>query len=128
MRKIFLGLLTLVLLFGGQVRANEETLNLLQLAQETCMQMVDYGEALLVETLEGLYIQREGGFVPLSGDFHLGSREALSAEEQSSLWDVAYYDKDAVPPGSSVDFLIVSRQGELYSLCSNYLGVNKLTI
>lgn len=38
MRKIFLGLLTLVLLFGGQVRANEETLNLLQLAQETCMQ------------------------------------------------------------------------------------------
>ena len=65
MRKIFLGLLTLVLLFGGQVRANEETLNLLQLGQETCLQMVDYGGALLVETLEGLYMQREGDFVPL---------------------------------------------------------------
>lgn len=111
MRKIFLGLLTLVLLFGGQVRANEETLNLLQLAQETCLQMVDYGGALLVETLEGLYMQREGDFVPLSGDFHLGSREALPADEQSSLWDAAYYSKDAVPPGSSVDFLIVSRPG-----------------
>lgn len=121
--------LCVILLFWGNVaEAWQAALTLKQLGQETCMQMVDYGEALLVETLEGLYIQREGGFVPLSGDFHLGSREALSAEEQSSLWDVAYYDKDAVPPGSSVDFLIVSRQGELYSLCSNYLGVNKLTL
>ena len=121
--------LCVILLFWGNVaEAWQAALTLKQLGQETCLQMVDYGEALLVETLEGLYIQREGGFVPLSGDFHLGSREALSAEEQSSLWDVAYYDKDAVPPGSSVDFLIVSRQGELYSLCSNYLGVNKLTL
>lgn len=121
--------LCVILLFWGNVaEAWQAALTLKQLGQETCMQMVDYGGALLVETLEGLYMQREGGFVPLSGDFHLGSREALSAEEQSSLWDVAYYDKDAVPPGSSVDFLIVSRQGELYSLCSNYLGVNKLTL
>ena len=121
--------LCVILLFWGNVaEAWQAALTLKQLGQETCLQMVDYGGALLVETLEGLYMQREGGFVPLSGDFHLGSREALSAEEQSSLWDVAYYDKDAVPPGSSVDFLIVSRQGELYSLCSNYLGVNKLTL
>ena len=121
--------LCVILLFGGNVaEAWQAALTLKQLGQETCLQMVDYGGALLVETLEGLYMQREGDFVPLSGDFHLGSREALSAEEQSSLWDVAYYDKDAVPPGSSVDFLIVSRQGELYSLCSNYLGVNKLTL
>lgn len=121
--------LCVILLFWGNVaEAWQAALTLKQLGQETCLQMVDYGGALLVETLEGLYIQREGGFVPLSGDFHLGSREALSAEEQSSLWDVAYYDKDAAPPGSSVDFLIVSRQGELYSLCSNYLGVNKLTL
>lgn len=121
--------LCVILLFWGNVaEAWQAALTLKQLGQETCLQMVDYGGALLVETLEGLYIQREGGFVPLLGDFHLGSREALSAEEQSSLWDVAYYDKDAVPPGSSVDFLIVSRQGELYSLCSNYLGVNKLTL
>lgn len=121
--------LCVILLFWGNVaEAWQAALTLKQLGQKTCLQMVDYGRALLVETLEGLYIQREGGFVPLLGDFHLGSREALSAEEQSSLWDVAYYDKDAVPPGSSVDFLIVSRQGELYSLCSNYLGVNKLTL
>ena len=121
--------LCVILLFWGNVaEVWQAALTLKQLGQETCLQMVDYGGALLVETLEGLYMQREGGFVPLSGDFHLGSREALSAEEQSSLWDVAYYDKDAVPPGSSVDFLIVSRQGELYSLCSNYLGVNKLTL
>ena len=121
--------LCVILLFWGNIaEAWQAALTLKQLGQETCLQMVDYGGALLVETLEGLYMQREGGFVPLSGDFHLGSREALSAEEQSSLWDVAYYDKDAVPPGSSVDFLIVSRQGELYSLCSNYLGVNKLTL
>ena len=104
--------LCVILLFWGNVaEAWQAALTLKQLGQETCLQMVDYGGALLVETLEGLYMQREGDFVPLSGDFHLGSREALSAEEQSSLWDVAYYDKDAVPPGSSVDFLIVSRQG-----------------
>lgn len=121
--------LCVILLFWGNIaEAWQAALTLKQLGQETCLQMVDYGGALLVETLEGLYMQREGGFVPLSGDFHLGSREALSAEEQSSLWDAAYYGKDAVPPGSSVDFLIVSRQGELYSLCSNYLGVNKLTL
>ena len=121
--------LCVILLFWGNVaEAWQAALTLKQLGQETCLQMVDYGGALLVETLEGLYMQREGDFVPLSGDFHLGSREALPADEQSSLWDAAYYGKDAVPPGSSVDFLIVSRQGELYSLCSNYLGVNKLTL
>lgn len=121
--------LCVILLFWGNVaEAWQAALTLKQLGQETCLQMVDYGGALLVEALEGLYMQREGDFVPLSGDFHLGSREALPADEQSSLWDAAYYGKDAVPPGSSVDFLIVSRQGELYSLCSNYLGVNKLTL
>lgn len=121
--------LCVILLFWGNVaEAWQAALTLKQLGQETCLQMVDYGGALLVETLEGLYMQREGDFVPLSGDFHLGSREALPADEQSLLWDAAYYSKDAVPPGSSVDFLIVSRQGELYSLCSNYLGVNKLTL
>ena len=121
--------LCVILLFWGNIaEAWQAALTLKQLGQETCLQMVDYGGALLVETLEGLYMQREGDFVPLSGDFHLGSREALPADEQSSLWDAAYYGKDAVPPGSSVDFLIVSRQGELYSLCSNYLGVNKLTL
>ncbi len=121
--------LCVILLFWGNVaEAWQAALTLKQLGQETCLQMVDYGGALLVETLEGLYMQREGDFGPLSGDFHLGSREALPADEQSSLWDAAYYSKDAVPPGSSVDFLIVSRQGELYSLCSNYLGVNKLTL
>lgn len=121
--------LCVILLFWGNVaEAWQAALTLKQLGQKTCLQMVDYGGALLVETLEGLYMQREGDFVPLSGDFHLGSREALPADEQSSLWDAAYYGKDAVPPGSSVDFLIVSRQGELYSLCSNYLGVNKLTL
>lgn len=121
--------LCVILLFWGNVaEAWQAALTLKQLGQETCLQMVDYGGALLVETLEGLYMQREGDFGPLSGDFHLGSREALPADEQSLLWDAAYYSKDAVPPGSSVDFLIVSRQGELYSLCSNYLGVNKLTL
>ena len=128
MRMRIAALCVIFLFWGNVAEAWQAALTLKQLGQETCLQMVDYGGALLVETLEGLYMQREGGFVPLSGDFHLGSREALSAEEQSSLWDVAYYDKDAVPPGSSVDFLIVSRQGELYSLCSNYLGVNKLTL
>lgn len=128
MRMRIAALCVLLLFWGNVAEAWQAALTLKQLGQETCLQMVDYGEALLVETLEGLYIQREGGFVPLSGDFHLGSREALSAEEQSLLWDAAYYSKDAVPPGSSVDFLIVSRQGELYSLCSNYLGVNKLTL
>ena len=128
MRMRIAALCVIFLFWGNVAEAWQAALTLKQLGQETCLQMVDYGGALLVETLEGLYMQREGDFVPLSGDFHLGSREALSAEEQSSLWDVAYYDKDAVPPGSSVDFLIVSRQGELYSLCSNYLGVNKLTL
>ena len=50
--------LCVILLFWGNVaEAWQAALTLKQLAQETCMQMVDYGEALLVETLEGLYMQ-----------------------------------------------------------------------
>ena len=58
--------LCVILLFWGNVaEAWQAALTLKQLGQETCLQMVDYGEALLVETLEGLYIQRGGLCPPL---------------------------------------------------------------
>lgn len=85
-----------------------------------------WDDRLLLLTTDGLYLEQEGQLARLAGDYRVSGVEVIP--EQWAHTRVYPADPDPCPVGSTISRIIVSRQGNVYSLSAYYLGVNEITI
>lgn len=97
-----------------------------QMHQMAVQSIATWDDRLLLLTTDGLYLEQEGQLALLAGDYRVSGVEVIP--EQWAHTRVHPADPDPCPVGSTISRIIVSRQGNVYSLSEYYLGVNEITI
>lgn len=121
---LFLVLLALVLCAGAF--AAPDAVSLDEIYRMGVRSIATWEGRLLLLAEEGLYLEQEGRLVRLAGDYQVGQVEIIPDHWQETLIYPA--GSARCPEGSTISNLVVSRQGEVYSLSEWYLGVNEITI
>lgn len=94
--------------------------------QMAVQSIATWDDRLLLLTTDGLYLEQEGQLARLAGDYRVSGVEVIP--EKWAHTRVYPADPDPCPVGSTISRIIVSRQGNVYSLSAYYLGVNEITI
>lgn len=97
-----------------------------QMHQMAVQSIATWDDRLLLLTTDGLYLEQEGQLARLAGDYRVSGVEVIP--EKWAHTRVYPADPDPCPVGSTISRIIVSRQGNVYSLSAYYLGVNEITI